>query len=114
MEPDVGGPRDHLANERTHLAWLRTGLTVMVLGLAVARYGNAGEVSVASVVSGAVLVLVGGSGIVYGTLRYRELARELERGEFETARSTTGPIIAAGVLLIVMLLAAVMLVIDGA
>ena len=37
--------RDHLANERTQLAWLRTGANVMVVGLAVARFGGDGDIT---------------------------------------------------------------------
>lgn len=43
--------RDHLANERTHLAWLRTGAAVLVVGLAVMRFADDGEVSVGSLVA---------------------------------------------------------------
>ncbi|MFC5676989.1 YidH family protein [Aeromicrobium endophyticum] len=58
---DVGSPRGHLANERTHLAWMRTALTVVVLGLAVARFGDDGTVSAGSVLAGGILVIAGGA-----------------------------------------------------
>ncbi|MEH3034080.1 MAG: DUF202 domain-containing protein [Aeromicrobium erythreum] len=106
---DVGGPRDHLANERTHLAWVRTALAVTLLGLAVARFGDNGSVSLAGLVSGAVLVAAGASVLAYGSTRYRATARELERGEFGTARSTTGPVVATTVLLAAVVVALVIL-----
>nr|MCW2729148.1 hypothetical protein [Aeromicrobium sp.] len=108
---DIGNPRDHLANERTHLAWVRTALTVVVLGLAVARFGDEGTISVASVLAGAGLLAAGTSVLVYGSLRYRSTARELANGTFGTARSTTGPIVAALVLLTAMIAALVILIV---
>ena len=55
--------RDHLANERTQLAWLRTSANVIVVGLAVARFADGGEVTAASLVAGGLLILVGAVGI---------------------------------------------------
>lgn len=108
---DVGNPRDYLANERTHLAWVRTSLTVMVLGLAVAKFGDGSDVSAATLVAGSVLAAAGTAGVVYGSMRYRSTARELAQGRFETPRSTTGPIVAAGLLLVAVLLAGVIMLI---
>ena len=51
--------RDHLANERTQLAWLRTSANVIVVGLAVARFADGGEVTAASLVAGGLLILTG-------------------------------------------------------
>ena len=67
--------RDHLANERTQLAWLRTSANVIVVGLAVARFADGGEVTAASLVAGGLLILVGAVGVGYGTLRYRQRGR---------------------------------------
>ena len=109
---DVGNPRDHLANERTHLAWLRTALTVIVLGLAIARFGDDGTVSVGSVLAGSVLLVAGTGVVVYGSCRYRATARELAAGTFTTARSTAGPVVAATVLTGAMIVALVVLLVS--
>jgi putative membrane protein len=109
---DVGNPRDHLANERTHLAWVRTALTVIVLGLAIARFGDDGTVSVGSALAGSVLLVAGTGVVVYGSLRYRATARELTAGTFTTARSTVGPVVAAAVLTGAMLVALVVLLVS--
>ncbi|CAN5289490.1 hypothetical protein BH09ACT10_BH09ACT10_28570 [soil metagenome] len=95
---DIGNPRDHLANERTHLAWMRTALTVIVLGLAIARFGDQGNVSVGSMLAGSMLLVAGTGVVVYGSYRYRAIAHELTGGTFATARSTRGPTVAAAVL----------------
>jgi putative membrane protein len=109
---DVGNPRDHLANERTHLAWVRTALTVIVLGLAIARFGDEGTVSVGSVLAGTVLLVAGTGVVLYGSRRYRRTARELTEGAFPTPRSTTGPVVAAGILTGAVLVALVVLVVS--
>ncbi len=106
----MGGVRDHLANERTQLAWLRTGATVMVVGLAIARFGDAGEVTASSIVAGLGLVLAGSATIAYGTWRYRRLAAELNVGRAPSAGDIVGPTVLAVVLLLSVLLAAVVLI----
>ncbi len=103
----VGGPRDHLANERTQLAWLRTGATAMVVGLGIARFADDGQISAASLVAGGILVLTGAAAVCFGTVRYRRVARELREGVTRTAAETAGPTIAAGVLLVAMVAATV-------
>ncbi len=112
MAEDVGGPRDHLANERTQLAWLRTGANVMVVGLAVARFGDAGEVSTASLLAGGLLVVVGALGVVYGTQRYRRVARELREGTAAAAADSNGPAVAAIVLMLAVVVALVLLLLG--
>ena len=89
--------RDHLANERTYLAWLRTAATVMVLGLAVTKFVEPGDAK--TDVAGAILVAVGGVGIVEGALRYRRVNRELEGGRFDTGSRWREPVVAGMVLL---------------
>ena len=101
--------RDHLANERTQLAWLRTSANVVVVGLAVARFAAGGEVTTASLVAGGVLVLTGAVGVAYGTLRYRRTADAIRRGDLEAVSSSLGPSVAAGVLLLAVLVSAVVL-----
>src|SRR3954465_9871522 len=101
--------RDHLANERTQLAWLRTSANVVVVGLAVARFADGGDVTAASLVAGGVLTLTGSVGVVYGTLRYRRTAQAIRRGDIEAVSSTLGPSVAAAVLLAAVLVSAVLL-----
>ena len=103
---------DHLANERTQLAWLRTGATAMVVGLGVARFADDGEISAASLVAGAILVLTGAAAVCFGTLRYRRVARELRDGVTRTAAETAGPTIAAVVLLIAVTAAALVVLLG--
>ena len=73
--------RDHLANERTQLAWLRTSANVIVVGLAVARFADGGEVTAASLVAGGVLILTGAVGVVNVALAAWLLLRS-HRGVF--------------------------------
>ena len=108
-DEQVGTVRDHLANERTQLAWLRTSANVIVVGLAVARFADGGDVTATSLVAGGVLLLTGAVGVLYGTLRYRSVAAALRRGDAAAAISDLGPTVAAGVLLVASLVAAVVL-----
>ena len=101
--------RDHLANERTQLAWLRTSANVVVVGLAVARFADGGEVTAASLVAGGVLILTGAVGVGYGTLRYRRASTAIRRGDTEQISSSLGPSVAAAVLLVAVLVSAVVL-----
>jgi putative membrane protein len=107
--PESSAVRDHLANERTQLAWLRTSANVIVVGLAVARFADGGEVSAASVVSGGLLILVGAVGAVYGTVRYRRAAEAIRQGDIEAIGSSVGPSVAALVLLVTVLVSAAVL-----
>lgn len=111
MSEQIGGVRDHLANERTQLAWLRTSANVVVVGLAVARFGDGGEVTAPSLVSGLILIATGAVGVGYGTARYRRTAAALRRGDADAVLSTAGPSIAAVVLLAAVLLAAIVLLV---
>jgi uncharacterized membrane protein YidH (DUF202 family) len=87
---------------------------VIVLGLAVAKFGDGGEASGATLLAGAVLAAAGTASGVYGSLRYRATAHELSQGHFETPRSTSGPILAAGLILLAVLLAGAVLLVAGA
>jgi uncharacterized membrane protein YidH (DUF202 family) len=109
---EIGGVRDHLANERTQLAWLRSGANVMVVGLAVARFGGDGEVTTSSLLAGAVLVLAGFVLVIFGTYRYRWVARELKEGVVDTASHTRGPTLAAALLLVSVLVAGTLLLVG--
>ena len=105
--------RDHMANERTWLAWVRTAANVMIVGLAVARFAGGGDPDAYSLSAGALLVLVGGTGLVYGTARYRATNRELEAGRFVTGAGTRGPTLAAAVLLATIVVALVLVLLGG-
>lgn len=107
--PESSAVRDHLANERTQLAWLRTSANVVVVGLAVARFADGGDITAASLVAGGVLILTGAVGVVYGTLRYRRVAEAIRSGDIDGISSSLGPSVAAVVLLAAVLVSAVVL-----
>jgi uncharacterized membrane protein YidH (DUF202 family) len=107
--PESSTVRDHLANERTQLAWLRTSANVVVVGLAVAKFGDEGDVTAASLVAGGILILTGVVGVVYGTARYRRVAAALLRGDSEGISGSLGPSLAAVVLLVAVLVSTVVL-----
>jgi putative membrane protein len=108
-DPSTTAVRDHLANERTQLAWLRTGANVVVVGLAVARFADGGEVTAASLVAGGILIITGAVGILYGTLRYRRVSAAIQGGDIEVVTSSLGPSLAALVLLVAVAVSAIVL-----
>ena len=119
--PDAAGgtssasrARDHMANERTYLAWLRTAANVMVVGLVIARFGDGGSVTTASILAGSFLVTVGAAGVVYGTARYRHVNRELESGHYLTGSHGHGPTVASVVLIVAILASLIVLVAGSA
>jgi putative membrane protein len=97
--------RDLLANERTFLAWVRTGATVMVLGLAIAKFGDDSKRSLAA---GALLVAVGALGVVEGLRRQRRVAESIETNQ---PMPTGGEAIAAFVLVAAIVAALILLLI---
>ena len=105
--------RDHMANERTYLAWLRTAVNVMIVGLAVARFGAGGRPGALSLTAAALLVATGAVGLGYGTLRYRAVNSELEGGRFVTGSRSAGPQRAAVALVVALAVATVLLVMEG-
>jgi uncharacterized membrane protein YidH (DUF202 family) len=113
MNDGVDRVRDHLANERTQLAWLRTSANVVVVGLAVARFADSGEVTAASLVAGGVLILVGAVGVVYGTVRYRRVSAAIIRGDNAGISAANGPTIAAVVLLVAVLVSTAVLLVSA-
>jgi uncharacterized membrane protein YidH (DUF202 family) len=113
MTDGVDSVRDHLANERTQLAWLRTSANVIVVGLAVARFADGGEVTAASLVAGGLLILIGAVGVGYGTMRYRRVTAAIRRGDSEGISAANGPTIAALVLLAAVLVSTVVLLISA-
>lgn len=102
--------RDHLANERTYLAWLRTAAAVMALGLAVA--GLAHKVTVASAIAGVILVATGAAGVGYGTVRYRRVTQELERGTYVVGARGRAAVTASAVLVVAVLVALVLILVG--
>lgn len=113
MAEEVGGVRDHLANERTQLAWTRTGANVMVVGLAVARFADNGSITFGSLFAGGLLIVGGALAVAYGTYRYRRLAEELRHGSAMSASSSNGPSIAAAVLVAAMVTATAILLLSA-
>lgn len=71
----------------------------MVVGLAVARFADDGEVSAASLVAGGILDLTAAA-VCFGTLRYRRVAEDLRLWVSTAAATTGGPTLAAVVLVV--------------
>ena len=103
--------RDHLANERTYLAWLRTAAAVMALGLAIAGFGHAATYATFS--AGALLVAAGTGGVVYATVRYRQVLGQIERQQFDAASQGRAAVAAAIVLISVVAVALVLLAVGA-
>lgn len=91
---------DHLANERTYLAWLRTGLSMAALGVAVIKFAPGRGMHAAF--SGLVLLGAGLTLIVYGTLRYNTVRRQLLRDRFAPARFGAVVTVAVATLLVLI------------
>lgn len=114
QEPGARSPsrvRDHLANERTYLAWLRTAAAVMVLGLAVAKFG--GRSPIVDISAGAILVAVGAAGVAYGTIRYRQVNSQIETGRYVTSTRGNAAVVASTVLVLAIVAALVLLLVGG-
>jgi putative membrane protein len=76
--------RTRLANERTFLAWWRTGLAATAAGFALGRLLPEAVPGAPTWPYALLGVLLAGAGItatIYGTLRYRAVARAIARGE---------------------------------
>ena len=74
-----------------------------------AKFGDGGDVTAASLVAGGILILTGAVGVVYGTVRYRQVAEALRRGDSEGIGGSLGPSLAAVVLLVAVFVSAVVL-----
>ena len=86
---------DHAANERTFLAWVRTAIAVMAFGFLVEKFDLFLEIAarslagkppsavtqVAGNVAGLLLILLGGAMMVIATLRYRQIAKDIDDAE---------------------------------
>lgn len=103
--------RDHLANERTYLAWLRTAAAVMALGLAIAGFGNAA--SYATLLAGALLVAAGTAGVVYATVRYRQVLGQIERQQFDAISQGRAAVTASIVLIMAVVVALILLAVGA-
>lgn len=86
---------DHAANERTYLAWVRTAIAVMAFGFLVEKFDLFLEVAARSLeghaatvrheaigdAAGLLLILLGGAMMVVATVRFRQIAREINAAE---------------------------------
>lgn len=105
---------DHAANERTYLAWVRTAIAVMAFGFLVEKFDLFLEIAAQSLsgkpptalnqavgdVAGLLLILLGGAMMVVATMRFREVARDIDAADARPGRGTR-----MGVILIMLLLA---------
>ena len=91
----VGGPTDHLANERTFLAWVRTSIALMGFGFVVVKFAvflrqasllltdRTGVPSGgSSAVVGVVMVALGAVMAILAYLRYRNIEKQLNNHEY--------------------------------
>ncbi len=100
-----------MANERTYLAWLRTAVNVMVLGLAIAKFGSKDQT--ASIAAGGIVVAVGAAFLAYGTHRYRRVHTQIEAGEYLTGTHGNAAVVASVVLVLATFTALLLLVTAG-
>lgn len=77
--------RDHLANERTYLAWLRTCLGLAATGGLLAKVSDA--TTTRRVLAGVICGVIALGVLLFGTVRYYEVTRDLEEGRFRATRS---------------------------
>lgn len=114
-EPKPGADsrtRDELANERTFLAWLRTAANVMIVGLGIAKFGSGNEVTVWSLGAGSILIVTGAIGAVYGSIRYRMTSSHLAEGLIWPGNRTRGPVLAAVILVVAVVVALALLIVG--
>ncbi len=112
--PGDTSTRDHLANERTFLAWLRTAANVMIVGLAIAKFGSGGDVTGASLAAGGILVVLGGVGVGYGLYRYNVTRHRIETSHLLTHDQAWGPALAAIFLIVGVVASTVILLVSDA
>jgi len=93
---------DHAANERTYLAWVRTAIAVMAFGFLVEKFDLFLEVAAQSLsgqqptalnqavgdVAGLLLILLGGAMMVVATMRFRQVATDIDAAETRPGRGT--------------------------
>ncbi len=93
---------DHAANERTYLAWVRTAIAVMAFGFLVEKFDSFLEVAAQSLsgqqptalnkavgdVAGLLLILLGGAMMVVATMRFRQIATDIDAADTRPGRGT--------------------------
>ncbi len=104
---------DHAANERTYLAWVRTAIAVMAFGFLVEKFDLFLEVAAQSLsgqqptalnkavgdIAGLLLILLGGAMMVVATMRFRQVARDIDAADVRPGRGTRMDIILVMLLL---------------
>ena len=86
--------RTRLANERTYLAWLRTGFTALAVAVGVGKIvpGITDVTRLPFELIGAGFAVVGIVVVAYGVVRFRQVERALDAGQY--ARLDAGAAIA--------------------
>ncbi len=93
---------DHAANERTYLAWVRTAIAVMAFGFLVEKFDLFLEVAAQSLsgkqptalnqavgdVAGLLLIVLGGAMMVVATVRFRQVAKDIDAADTRPGRGT--------------------------
>lgn len=93
---------DHAANERTYLAWVRTAIAVMAFGFLVEKFDLFLEVAAQTLsgqqptalnqavgdVAGLLLILLGGAMMVVATMRFRQVATDIDAADTRPGRGT--------------------------
>ena len=106
-DPDA---RFSLANERTFLAWIRTALALIVAGLAVAQFFEAGSETTRLAIA-LPLLLLGAIVALQSFARWEEKERAMRVGE--SLPTTSLPRLLALAVGIIAILAAVLAVVDS-
>jgi putative membrane protein len=96
QENTKGSATDHLANERTFLAWIRTSIGIMAFGFVVVKFSlfvkqialllnkqDPVHVKGYSAILGIVLVFVGTVTAVLAYIRYKNVEKQLEEGNYQ-------------------------------
>jgi putative membrane protein len=107
---------DELANDRTFLAWLRTGIALFGLGFVVSKValvvgegsGGASDQALYSGV-GVLIVLSGGSLVLFGWVQHANLAKAL-RSDEQVPLPTWSRTITAGAVVGALLLSALIVI----
>ena len=95
-EKTKGSATDHLANERTFLAWIRTSIGIMAFGFVVVKFSlfvkqialllnkqDPVHVKGYSAILGIVLVFVGTVTAILAYIRYKNVEKQLEEGDYQ-------------------------------